>query len=59
MLPAASPSIFTGIRLAGAYCITALVVAKLFFVELSNRGGREVIVLDAHLQFAFAQPDPQ
>jgi len=29
VLPAASPSIFTGIRLAGAYCITALVAAEM------------------------------
>jgi NitT/TauT family transport system permease protein len=29
VLPSASPSIFTGIRLAGAYCITALVAAEM------------------------------
>jgi len=29
VLPAASPSIFTGVRLAGAYCITALVAAEM------------------------------
>lgn len=29
VLPAASPSIFTGIRLAGTYCITALVAAEM------------------------------
>ncbi|KAF1021213.1 MAG: putative aliphatic sulfonates transport permease protein SsuC [Paracidovorax wautersii] len=29
VLPAASPSIFTGIRLAGAYCVTALVAAEM------------------------------
>lgn len=29
VLPAAAPSIFTGIRLAGAYCITALVAAEM------------------------------
>ena len=29
VLPAASPSIFTGIHLAGAYCITALVAAEM------------------------------
>ena len=29
VLPAASPSIFTGIRLAGAYCITALGAAEM------------------------------
>ncbi|WP_082887069.1 ABC transporter permease [Bordetella ansorpii] len=29
VLPAASPSIFTGVRLAGTYCITALVAAEM------------------------------
>ncbi|MFT4192856.1 MAG: ABC transporter permease [Comamonas sp.] len=29
VLPAASPSIFTGVRLAGAYCVTALVAAEM------------------------------
>jgi len=29
VLPAALPSIFTGVRLAGAYCITALVAAEM------------------------------
>jgi NitT/TauT family transport system permease protein len=29
VLPSASPSIFTGVRLAGAYCITALVAAEM------------------------------
>lgn len=29
VLPAASPSIFTGIRLSGAYCVTALVAAEM------------------------------
>lgn len=29
VLPAAAPSIFTGIRLAGAYCVTALVAAEM------------------------------
>lgn len=29
ILPAASPSIFTGIRIGGAYCITALVAAEM------------------------------
>ncbi|MFD1957476.1 ABC transporter permease [Paenibacillus thailandensis] len=29
VLPAAAPSIFTGIRLGGAYCITALVAAEM------------------------------
>ncbi|HEY0200433.1 MAG TPA: ABC transporter permease [Burkholderiaceae bacterium] len=29
VLPAASPSIFTGIRLAGTYCVTALVAAEM------------------------------
>ncbi|GGG74107.1 ABC transporter permease [Paenibacillus radicis (ex Gao et al. 2016)] len=29
ILPAAAPSIFTGIRLGGAYCITALVAAEM------------------------------
>ena len=29
VLPAAAPSIFTGIRLAGAYSITALVAAEM------------------------------
>lgn len=29
VLPAAAPSIFTGVRLAGAYCITALVAAEM------------------------------
>lgn len=29
ILPAASPSIFTGIRLAGTYCVTALVAAEM------------------------------
>ncbi|SPK70494.1 ABC transporter, permease component (plasmid) [Cupriavidus taiwanensis] len=29
VLPAASPSIFTGVRLAGTYCVTALVAAEM------------------------------
>ena len=29
VLPAATPSIFTGIRLAGTYCVTALVAAEM------------------------------
>ncbi|ACO80571.1 Binding-protein-dependent transport systems inner membrane component [Azotobacter vinelandii CA] len=29
VLPAAAPSIFTGVRLAGAYCVTALVAAEM------------------------------
>lgn len=29
VLPAASPSIFTGVRLSGAYCVTALVAAEM------------------------------
>ena len=37
VLPAASPSIFTGIRLAGAYCITALVAAEMIG---AHSGGR-------------------
>jgi len=29
VLPAASPSVFTGVRLSGAYCVTALVAAEM------------------------------
>lgn len=51
VLPAASPSIFTGIRLGGAYCITALVAAEM----IGSSAGLGFYILNS--QETFQIPD--
>lgn len=51
VLPAAAPSIFTGIRLGGAYCITALVAAEM----IGSSAGLGFYILNS--QEVFQIPD--
>lgn len=51
ILPAAAPSIFTGIRLGGAYCITALVAAEM----IGSSAGLGFYILNS--QEVFQIPD--
>ncbi|CAM4270554.1 Putative aliphatic sulfonates transport permease protein SsuC [Bordetella tumbae] len=47
ILPAAAPSIFTGVRLAGTYCITALVAAEM----IGARSGLGFLTLNSQEVF--------
>jgi len=51
VLPAASPSIFTGVRLAGTYCITALVAAEM----IGAHSGLGFLTLNAQEVFQIPQ----
>ena len=52
-LPAASPALFSGLRIAASMAVLSAIVSELFF--LSGRGGLGQLIINAKLDFKYEQ----